>query len=79
MHGDDSISIWFFIGISLVVNSVLILGAGVYQYMNPPLPADQVVLFQLHAGIWWGALLLALGLFWTIRNAPSRAMVASKN
>lgn len=79
MHGDDSISIWFFIGISLVVNGVLILAAAIYQSVNPPPPAEQVVLFQLHAGIWWGALLLALGLFWTIRYVPSQAMVASKN
>jgi hypothetical protein len=79
MHGDDSISIWFFIGISLVVNGVLILAAGIYQYMNPPPPAEQVVLFQLHAGIWWGALLLLLGLFWTVRYKPSSAMIASKN
>ena len=79
MHGDDSISIWFFIGVSLVVNGVLILAAGIYQYMNPPPVAEQVVLFQLHAGIWWGAILLLLGLFWTIRYLPSRAMVASKN
>jgi hypothetical protein len=78
MHGDDTISIWFFIGISLVVNGVLILGAGIYQYMYPPAPADQVVLFQLHAGIWWGAILLALGLFWTVRYVPSRTMFASK-
>jgi len=43
MHGDDSISIWFFIGVSLVVNGVLILGAGVYQYMNPPAVANTSV------------------------------------
>jgi hypothetical protein len=79
MHGDDSISIWFFIGVSLVVNGVLILAAGIYQYVSPPPVAEQVVLFHLHAGIWWGAILLALGLFWTIRYMPSREMIASKN
>ncbi len=78
MHGDDSISICFFIGISLVVNGVLILGAGIYQYVNPPPVSQQVVLFQLHAGIWWGAILLALGLFWSFRYKPTRAMFASK-
>ena len=77
MHGDDSISIWFFIGVSLVVNGVLILGAGVYQYVNPPPVADQVVLYALHAPIWWGAILLALGLFWTLRYKPSAAARAA--
>ena len=73
----SGISIWFFIGISLLVDGLLILGAGVYQFFNPP--PQEVVLFRLHAGIWWGALLLLLGLFWTIRYVPSRAMIASKN
>jgi hypothetical protein len=77
MHGDDSISIWFFIGVSLVVNGVLILGAGVYQYVNPPPVADQVVLYALHATIWWGAILLVLGLFWTLRYKPSAAARAA--
>jgi len=31
-----SISIWFFIGISLAVNGALILAAGIYQLVNPP-------------------------------------------
>ena len=30
------ISIWFFIGISLLVNGALILAAGIYQLMNRP-------------------------------------------
>jgi hypothetical protein len=53
------ISIWFFIGISLLVNGVLITGAGVWEMFHPPL--HPVVLFDLHANVWWGALLLVLG------------------
>ena len=34
------ISIWFFIGISLAVNGALILAAGIYQVVNPPLNPD---------------------------------------
>ena len=30
------VSIWFFIGISLLVNGVLIFGAGLYEYWHPP-------------------------------------------
>jgi hypothetical protein len=76
MHSDDTISIWFFIGISLLVNGLLILGAGIYQYMTPPPVAEQVTLFNLHAGIWWGAILLAAGIFWTVRFSPSRTNAA---
>jgi len=68
-----SASIWFFIGISLLINGVLILGAGLYEYAHPPAPEAQVVLFQLHAGVWWGGLLTLLGGFYSWYYAPSRA------
>ena len=65
------ISIWFFIGVSLAVNGALILAAGIFQLVNPP--ADPgVVLFNLHANVWWGAVLLLLGLMYCIRFAPGR-------
>jgi len=69
MRKGGGISIWFFIGISLLVNGVLILGAGIYQWLNPPL--EKVVLFQLHAGVWWGAILTALGAMYCARFSPS--------
>ena len=69
MH-DTHISIWFFIGISLLVNGVLILGAGIYQVFVPP--AQATVLAQLHPGIWWGALMTILGAFYCYKFSPSR-------
>jgi hypothetical protein len=66
------ISIWFFIGISLLVNGVLIFAAGIYQVMNPPANPG-VVLFQLHANVWWGAVLSIIGLFYSIYFRPRRA------
>jgi hypothetical protein len=65
------ISIWYFIGISLAVNGALILGAGIYQLVVPPANPG-IVLYQLHASVWWGALLLVIGLVYCIRFAPSR-------
>jgi len=65
------ISIWFFIGVSLAVNGALILAAGIYQVVNPPLDPG-VVLFNLHANVWWGAVLLLVGLIYCIRFAPRR-------
>lgn len=70
MHG-SGLSIWFFIGISLVVNGALILGAGIYEVVHPPL--YPVVLFQYHANVWWGAVLLFFGIVYTVKFRPKRA------
>jgi len=64
------ISIWFFIGVSLLVNGILITGAGVWEIFHPP--ANPVVLFSLHASVWWGATLLVFGLLYCLRFAPGR-------
>lgn len=65
------ISIWFFIGISLAVNGALILAAGIYQLVNPP-ENPGIVLYNLHASVWWGALLLVFGLIYSFRFKPGR-------
>jgi len=65
-----SVSIWFFIGISLLVDGVLICGAGVYELSHPP--ANPVVLFDVHAPIWWGALLAILGAVYCYYFSPAR-------
>jgi hypothetical protein len=64
------ISIWFFIGVALAVNGALILAAGIYQLINPPVNPG-VVLFALHANVWWGAALLLIGLVYCFKFAPS--------
>jgi hypothetical protein len=71
MRKGGGISIWFFVGVSLLVNGVLILGAGVWEVFNPP--ANPVVLFQLHANLWWGAVLTILGILYSLKFSPSRA------
>ena len=69
MH-EGGISIWFFIGISLLVNGILITGAGIWEIVQPP--ANKVVLFNLHAGVWWGAILFVIGLIYCIHFAPHK-------
>jgi heme/copper-type cytochrome/quinol oxidase subunit 2 len=70
MH-NRGISIWFFIGLSLLVNGLLITGAGIWEFLNPP-AAPAVALFHLHANIWWGAILAAVGLVYCVKFAPVR-------
>jgi hypothetical protein len=70
MHHEGGVSIWFFIGISLLVNGILITGAGVWEVFHPP--TNPVVLFHLHANVWWGAVLLLVGLVYTVFFLPGR-------
>jgi hypothetical protein len=73
MKSDRSISIWFFIGLALLVNGLLITGAGLYEFFSPP--EFPVVLHQLHANLWWGGLLLLIGAASCYHYAPrSRAV-----
>jgi hypothetical protein len=68
--GKQHISIWFFIGLLLSAYGILIIGAGIYEWAVPP--ERPVVLAEVHAGVWWGGLLLALGLTYTWLFRPSR-------
>ena len=70
MKSGGSLSIWFFTGVCLGVNGLLIFATGIYETIHPP--ANKVVLYNLHANIWWGAVLLVLGLFFSLRFSPAR-------
>ena len=68
MHRPGMLSIWFFIGIQLLIFGILILIASVIY----PVSEHPVVLAELHASTWWGFLLLILGLFYTIKFRPGK-------
>jgi hypothetical protein len=67
MHSGH-ISIWFFIGVLLTVYGALILGYGIVELITGH--TANVVLAQLHAPLWWGGLMLILGLFYGIKFRP---------
>ena len=68
MHREGMVSIWFFIGALLLAYGVLILGAALLES-----PSEHpVVLYELHAGIWWGALMIVLGGLYTYLFRPGR-------
>jgi hypothetical protein len=73
MKKGGSISIWFFIGISLLVNGILIFASGIYEFIRPP--EQQVVLFNAHASLWWGALLAVIGGFYCFYYAPGKGRI----
>ena len=70
MHS-SGISIWFFIGILLAVYGVLIAGSGIVDLATGQ--TAHVVLANLHAPVWWGGMLAALGLFYAIKFRPGRS------
>jgi hypothetical protein len=70
MHGPGFISIWFFIGVLLSAYGLLITATGLYELASPP--ANPPVLFNLHATIWWGAVLLIIGVIYFVRFLPRK-------
>jgi hypothetical protein len=67
-HG-KTISVWFFIGVLLLIYGVLILGSGIAG-LGAPTPG--VVLGELHVDVWWGALLLVIGAFYSYTFRPGK-------
>ena len=70
MHKPGMVSIWFLIGLLLTAYGVLITAAGIYEAFVPP--ARPPVLANLHAGIWWGLVILAIGLFYCWHFQPRK-------
>lgn len=70
MKAGGALSIWFFTGLCLGVNGLLIFARGIYETIHPP--ENQVVLANLHANIWWGGILLVLGIFYCLHFSPAK-------
>jgi hypothetical protein len=75
MH-EGGVSIWFFIGICLLVTGALIFGTGIFELVSPPPLEHRVVLYQLHAPVWWGGIMFALGAFYCFHFRPGKSDAA---
>jgi len=64
------IPVWFFVGITLLVYGILIFVSGLMEWSDPP---GNIVLANLHAPIWWGALLIILGGLYCIMFRPKKS------
>jgi len=62
------IPVWFFVGFLLLVYGVLILASGISEWAHPP----DTVLSNLHAPVWWGALLIVLGSLFCFLFRPGK-------
>jgi hypothetical protein len=65
---DNRFSIWFFIGLLVLVYGLLILGAGIAGLYSLP----HVVMADLHVGIWWGGFLTIAGAAYVYLFRPGR-------
>lgn len=70
MERSREIPIWFFIGVLLTIYGVMIFGYGLWELITGNIA--HVVLARLHAPVWWGALMLVLGLFYLVKFRPGR-------
>jgi hypothetical protein len=65
---EHHLSIWFIIGLQLVALGAIILVASIYGIFVPP---ENPVMFEnLHPGVYEGAIILVLGIFYTVKFRP---------
>jgi hypothetical protein len=72
MNEREQIPIWFFIGGLLLVYGIIITSVGIYNLTPWHVENPNLALQWLHAELWWGLLLIALGGFYTLHYFPSR-------
>jgi hypothetical protein len=63
------IPVWFFVGVMLLAYGILILGSGIAEWADPP----RTVLAELHAPVWWGALLTVIGAVYVLAFRPKKS------
>lgn len=69
MEENKGISIWFFIGTLLFLYGIIITISNIYEAYHPAF-GRHTVLENLHFGIWWGILLIIIGLVYFIGFRP---------
>jgi hypothetical protein len=67
----EEIPIWFFIGSLVLVYGIIILGVGIYHLIVPP--EQSVFPANLHADLWWGILMIGVGLIYGIKYCPFKS------
>jgi hypothetical protein len=66
MHGKQLVPVWFFIGVLLSIDGLIILATGLQELSHPP----TTVFGEYHVALWWGLLLIIIGGFYTYKFWP---------
>ncbi|HEY9165775.1 MAG TPA: hypothetical protein VIS48_06390 [Candidatus Kryptonia bacterium] len=69
MVENKGISIWFFIGSLLLLYGIIITVSNIFEALYSSF-GKQVVLRNLHFGIWWGLLLIVIGTIYFVNFRP---------
>jgi divalent metal cation (Fe/Co/Zn/Cd) transporter len=59
-------TIWYFVGLLLVIMGAVITISGIYSLINPP--EQQKVLSELHPDLWWGIVMIVAGFIFLLTN-----------
>lgn len=63
------IPVWFFAGILLFIYGILIFITGLAEWSHPPATVE---LSNLHAPVWWGAIMILMGGFFIQKFRPRK-------
>ena len=66
----EEISIWFFGGVLFLMYGAIVFVEGLWELGHPL--ANPPTLNNLHAPIWWGALMGIAGLVYTVKFWPKK-------
>ena len=66
----EEISIWFFGVLLLLCYGLIVFAEGLWELSHPLV--NPPVLSNLHAPIWWGALMGIAGLVYTVKFWPKK-------
>ena len=55
----EKLDIWTIIGVLFIVYGLIILASGIYYIYVPP---ANLALAHLHPSIWWGSLMIVIGI-----------------
>ena len=62
-ENEKMLPIWFFVGLMLIMVGIIVTATGINYLFNPQ---DKTVLAHLNPNLWWGAIILVLGLLFFI-------------
>jgi hypothetical protein len=59
-------SIWYFVGLMLLVMGAVVFLSGIYYYNASD--RNTIILHELHPDIWWGAVIIVAGAVFYLNN-----------